>query len=185
MIGCSQPGATPKEAASAGPVYKTDLPIQDVMDMIIDPSADFIWESVSTEIGPKGIVNKAPSTDDEWKAVRSRAMIIMEASNMLKIPGREVAHPGTKSTSPGIEEEPEEIKKLIAGDLTTWHKKADGLYEAASQLLKAAEKKDTEGILDYGNKLDEACESCHINYWYPKQTQILKDLAAGSVRDKK
>ena len=117
-------------------------------------------------------------TDEEWKAVRRGVVTVMEAANLLKIPGRPVAPAGTKSTTPGVEEEPEDIKKLIDADPAGWTKSADRLYDAATVLLKAVDAKNTEGILDAGNTLDEACEACHLKYWYPKQTEILKrDLA--------
>ena len=173
---CSS-GPAPAPVATA-PQYHTEITIAEIMDSVVDPSADFVWAAVSTEVGPKGVVEKAPHTDEEWKVVRRNIVAVMEAANMLKIPGREVAPPGVKSTTPGIEEEPADIKKLIDGDRATWNKSADGLYEAAAILLKAADAKNSEAILDAGNKLDEACESCHLKYWYPKQTEILqRDLA--------
>jgi hypothetical protein len=171
---CSGPAPAPTPVAVN---YQTGIPIQDIMDSVIDPSADFIWESVSTNVSAKGIQDKAPKTDEEWRVVRRNAILIMEATNMLKIPGRPVARPGTKSTTPGVEEEPEGTKKLMDADPVSWDKAADELYAAAALLKKAAEEQNAEGILDAGNTLDEACESCHLKYWYPKQTELLKKAA--------
>jgi len=175
---CSGPATGPKAAAVPATEYRTDLTIQDIMDSLVDPSADFLWATVSTEVGPKGIVDKAPKTDAEWREVRRHAVLLMESANLLKIPGRGVARAGAKSSAPGVEEEPEGTKKLMDADRASWDKAADGLYEAAAVLLKAAEAKNAGNILDAGNKLDEACEGCHLKYWYPKQTEILKQNAA-------
>ena len=74
---------------------------------------------------------------------------------------------------------------MIDADLASWNKAADGLYDAAAVLLKAAEAQSAEGILDSGNTLDEACESCHLKYWYPKQTELLKKAAGEREAAKK
>jgi hypothetical protein len=170
--GCSGPTNTAAPAAN----YRTDLTIQDVMDTLVDPSADFIWGSVATEVGPKGIVDKAPKNDAEWLEVRRHAVVLMESANLLKMPGRKVARAGTKSENPGIEEEPEGTKALMDADQTSWNKATDALYDAAALLLKAADAKSADAILDSGNTLDQACEACHLKYWYPKQNEILKEL---------
>ena len=181
--GCGGPAAKPPStqmgAAAPAADFKTDVTIQDIMDLVVDPSADFLWGTVSTTVGAKGVVNKAPHSDAEWREVRRNAVLLMEAANMLKIPGRRVARAGTKSSSPGSEAEPEGTKALMDADRASWNKATDGLYDAAAALLKAAEAKNAEGILDAGNKLDEACEGCHLKYWYPKQTEILKRDGVG------
>src|SRR5712675_3775844 len=79
------------------PEYKTDVTIKDIMDSVVDPNADFVWQSVSTTLTSKGIDEKAPRTNDEWREVRRHTIAIMEATNMLQIPGRRVARPGEKA----------------------------------------------------------------------------------------
>jgi hypothetical protein len=93
----------------------------------------------------------------------------MEASNLLQMPGRSVARPGEKSDNPGIEEGPEEIKALMDADRASWIKYAHGLYDSAKLVLDAIDQKDAEKMLDLGDQLDQACESCHMHYWYPHQ----------------
>ena len=35
--------------------------------------------------------------------------------------------------------------------------------------FKAIEAKDTEGLLNAGDGIDNACEKCHLQYWYPNE----------------
>jgi redox-regulated HSP33 family molecular chaperone len=35
--------------------------------------------------------------------------------------------------------------------------------------LKAIESKNVQGLLDAGEGIDEACENCHKQYWYPNE----------------
>jgi hypothetical protein len=80
------------------------------MDAEVDYNSDWLWDAVSTEIGPQGVIDKRPRTDEDWKEARNHAIALLEATNLLQMPGRAVAKPGEKSENPGIEEGPEEIK---------------------------------------------------------------------------
>ena len=41
-------------------------------------------------------------------------------------------------------------------------------------MLKAVDAKNVDGILDAGDRIDKACETCHLKYWYPKQYDLLQ-----------
>ena len=73
------------------------------MDSVIDPSADVLWESVSTTIDRAGQTDHMPRTDEDWKTVRRSAVSLVEATNLLVIGPRRVAPAGDKSEYPGIE----------------------------------------------------------------------------------
>jgi hypothetical protein len=139
------------------------------MDAEVDYNADWLWDAVSTEVSAKGVIDKRPRTDEDWKEARNHAISLLEATNLLQMPGRAVAKPGEKSENPGIEEGPEEIKALMDADRAAWVKYAHGLYDATKLVLDAIEKKDADQLLDLGDQLDQACESCHMHYWYPHQ----------------
>jgi hypothetical protein len=163
-------------AACSGPKaeYRTDATIKDIMDSMVDPNADYLWDSVSTDATLKGTIEKAPKTDEDWKEVRRHAIALMEATNMLQIPGRKVARPGERADDPRVEEQPEAIESLINADRASWVKAAHELYDVTALVLKAVDEKNTDGILDAGDRIDKACETCHLKYWYPKQYDILQ-----------
>jgi len=150
--------------------YRPTTTIRDLMDGIIDPAADTIWNSVSTTITKKGTEEKAPHTDQEWGTVRHGAIELLEASNLLQIPGRHVAMPGQRNEQ-GIELQPEQIETLINRDRQTWITLAHGLHDAATLALHAVDAKDPAKVLESGDAIDNACEHCHQKYWYPHPTQ--------------
>jgi len=181
VAGCQQ-SQTPAPAASAQPTsagsdYRPLSTIKDIMDAMVDYNADWLWDAVSTEYTSKGIIDRRPRTDEDWKEARKHAIALLEASNLLLMPGRIVARPGEKSENPGIEEEPEQIKALIDADRASWVNYAHGLFDSAKLVLDAIDKKDAEQLLDLGDQLDQACEKCHMHYWYPHQF----DAQPGSV----
>src|SRR5262249_22084883 len=145
--------------------------IKDIMDALVDPSADELWESVATTVDAKGMHERLPRTDDDWKQVRRSAIRLVEASNLLLISPRHVAKPGEKSENPGIELEPEQMEVLVNQDKQTFYERAGKLHDAAMVMLKAIDEKNAEALLDSGDQLDQACENCHLKYWYPNEAK--------------
>jgi plastocyanin len=137
------------------------------MTSIIDPEADVLWNAVATIVSLSGTEEREPKTDDEWAAVRQSAVQLVEATNLLRIPGRHVARPGEKSENPRIELQPETIQKMIAEDPATWTRLVDRLHDAAVPALKAIDARNAKGLFDAGEHIEYACEACHQQYWYP------------------
>jgi hypothetical protein len=164
-------GCSGKQQVAAAPDYAPSSSIKDIMDSIVDPNADILWGAVSTTITAKGTETRMPKTEEEWKEVRRHAITLFEATNLLMVPNRHVAKPGEKAESPDVEEAPEAIEAHINQDRATWENRIHGLRDAATGMLTAIDAKDTEGMDAQGEKLDSACESCHLVYWYPKDEQ--------------
>jgi hypothetical protein len=166
-------GAACRAGAPAQPAAEADFrptaTVKDIMDSVVDPNADVLWESVSTTINKEGVTERMPRTPDDWLTVRRSAVALVEATNLLVIGPRQVAPPGHKSEYPGIELEPEQIQKVVDADRAAWVRYAHGLHDAAMVALRAIESKNVQGLMDAGETIDEACENCHKHYWYPDQ----------------
>jgi cytochrome c556 len=46
---------------------------------------------------------------------------------------------------------------------------AKALRATARTALTAIDKKDVQGLFKAGSDIDEACEACHVTFWYPNQ----------------
>jgi hypothetical protein len=161
----TEPPAT--EAAGAATGYRVTATIEEIMRHMIDPAADAIWESVVTEVTAEGMVEYAPETDEEWAALRGQAVTLVEATNLLVMPGRRVAAPGSRSELPGVDLEPEQIEALLEQDRAAWTQFVDGLHASGVTVLEAIDRRDVDALLVAGDGLDLACENCHVRYWYP------------------
>jgi len=167
LAGCN--ASQPQSQAPSAPEYRTTATVKDIMDALVDPGSDYIWDSVETIVSAKGTEEKAPHTDEDWKQVRNHAIMLLEATNLLQIPGRHVAKPGEKAEDPKVELSPDQIEESINKDRASWIKYAHGLHDATMEAFKAIEAKDTEGLLNAGDGIDNACEKCHLQYWYPNE----------------
>lgn len=155
--------------------------IKDIMDSMIDPSGDFMFEAVAEIADERGITQKQPQTDQEWQEVRNHSMILYEGMNLAMMEGRKVAEPGDKSKFPEVELEPEEIQKLIDGDRASFIRRAKRLQEAASLSLTAIDARDPKALFSAIEKIDRACENCHLHYWYPKDSRAVSEAKKNGV----
>jgi hypothetical protein len=156
-------------AAPAQPPYTTSTTVKDIMLHIIDPAGDMVWDAVTTVIDKQGLHETAPKTDEDWFKVRSGVITLIEASNLLMVPGRAMAKPGEESEAPGVELEPAEMEVLVKKDPEGWNQRARDLHNISLKVLEVVEAKDAQKLFDIGEDLDKACENCHRAYWYPNE----------------
>lgn len=141
--------------------------IKDLMDAMVDPNAEYLFDNIVEIVDETGIIDKTPKTDEEWKEVRRRALMLVEAPNLLVAPGRIVAKPGEKAEYPEVELDADQIQKLIDGDRDAFVRRARRLQDAATLALKAIDARDKKELFARLGDVDKACESCHLHYWYP------------------
>ena len=159
--------AAPAAGPAADSPFEITATIRELMDSTVDPSADALWDAVSVVSTRKGEEEHKPRTDEEWKAVRRAAVTLMESMNLVVMEGRRAAPPGTV---PGEGElTPDQIDQKIAANRAALVGFAKGLRATAAKALVAIDKKDPSALLDAGGDIDEACEVCHVTFWYPNQ----------------
>jgi plastocyanin len=177
-------GCNRREQPASQAQFRPTATVKDIMTSVIDPEADVLWNSVATIVSLTGTEEREPKTDEEWAAVRQSAVQLVEATNLLRIPGRLVARPGEKSENPRIELQPETIQRMIAEDPATWSTLVDRLHDAAVPALKAIESKNAKGLFDAGEHIEHACEACHQQYWYPpKEASAWRHEPGGRIDD--
>ena len=150
--------------------YRLTASVQDLMEGIIDPSADVLWDSVAYIASTKGIEDRQPRTDEEWKRVRYGAITLIEGANLLSMPGRKIA--GNPAPPAGVgagELTHAEIQQRIDSSHAAFVQFARNLQDAGLKALAAIEARDASALMDAGGSIDEACEACHVTYWYPNQ----------------
>lgn len=173
-VSLSFAGCAPKvPSAPSAPVaqYQLTATIVDLMEGLIDPSADALWDSVAYIANAKGIEDRQPRTPEEWQAVRFQAVNLIEAANLLSMPGRVVAYDlpnASPKRGPG-ELSHAESQKLIDANHEGFVQFAHVLQSAGLLALAAIDAKNAQGLMDAGTTIDNACETCHVTYWYPNQ----------------
>jgi hypothetical protein len=148
---------------------KPIVSVKEIMQFMIDPVADNIFDAVWTDITPKGNIEYMPRTDEDWDKVKTGAVSLAEGIYLLKVP-RLFAPPGdvNNSTGPNPHElSPTQIKAKLDADPVLWNAKIEALRNVALEVLEIVKKKDVNELFAAAEDLDVACENCHLEYWYP------------------
>jgi len=163
-----QKAAGSGKAARDRQAYST---VKDIMESIIDPSADVLWRAVGTIMDKEGVQELLPKTQEDWLEQRRAAVRIIEGGNLLMMRGREAAPAGTKSEAPGVELEPAEIAALIKKKRKSFDAFAKALQAIGLEALRASEAKNPDLLVEIGGRMEDVCESCHKTFWYPQETR--------------
>jgi len=129
------PDAAQPAIAAARPVAS----IRQIMNGIVGPGANAVFNAVSTTVSEKGVEEVFPRNDEEWATLGNSAAALAEAGNLMMLEGRAV-------------------------DTGEWIKMSRELVDAGTQALKAVEAKSTEDVLTAGEKVNESCDNCHAKY---------------------
>lgn len=168
------PAAQASSAVEATPV----LSVKELMEHIIDPTADWIFDAAVVDVSASGVIETAPVSEEDWLRVERGALLLAESANLLKM-RRAMAPAGTKAVEvepgkPSPELSPEQIQAKVDGDPARWAAYADGLRKVAIEALPAIRAHDAEKLFDIGDAVDKACESCHLEYWYPGDRPLVE-----------
>ena len=117
--------------------YKPFGVLADLMAGILFPNSETIF----------GVTEHAPKNDMEWTRVQSSAVVLVEAGNLLLLPGRKLETGG-----------------LVPAGSVAWKKHVQALEEAARGAYAAALTKDAERVFDACEPLYQACFTCHETY---------------------
>jgi hypothetical protein len=115
-------------ATAQAPSFQPVGSMSQLMIYVLYPTSDALFY----------IERTPPKTDVEWNAVRTQALTLAEAGNLMMMPSRQ-----------------------REGD---WNKDAKMLVDVGTKAFKAAMAKDMDGIVALNQELNDACVVCHVQY---------------------
>jgi hypothetical protein len=132
----------PALSACGGPAPPPFKPIADtklLMQSVVDPNADFVWDAVKTIETKEGTQEIRPKSDAEWIAVRNAAVAVAESGNLLMMVPR-------------------------AKNGGEWMQLAQDMINTGQEAIKAAEAKNADKLFTVGGDIYESCSNCHKKY---------------------
>ena len=139
LAACSSPEETETAIATDAPAFNTSLEVPEIMNLVLEPASDILWDSGGWVLDASGYEELYPTTDEGWDYVRAQAAIVVESGNMLALPGR-------------------------AEDNDAWMIYAEGLSEAGILAMEAAASHNEEDFFQAGAQLYSVCTACHQAY---------------------
>jgi hypothetical protein len=174
----TEPAAAAAHSAELWGDLKPVVSVKELMRDMIDPASDYVFDAVGTVVSKKGVVETRPRTDADWDKVRIGGVMLAEGISLLKVP-RPFAPPGDENNSTGPEPEelsPAQITAKVQKDPVLWNAKIEALRNVGLEVLDIVKRKDADELWDAGENLDQACETCHLQFWYPGEIEYLKKL---------
>ncbi len=140
LAGCGPSEQPPSQSEQAGSSpFKLSGDVKHIMQWVLDPAADAVWDSAGSIITAAGTRELAPTTDEGWLAVEHRAAVIAASGNLLLMPGRAVDDEG-------------------------WRNISQGLVDAGLLAQVAAKNQDSDALFDAGGQIYRICKACHSVY---------------------
>jgi hypothetical protein len=121
------------------PPFKPVADVKQLMNSVIDPAADVIWDSTGWIVTAAGVEHKVPPNDEAWLAVLNSSIALTEAGNLLML-----------------------VPRAKDGDL--WMKRSREMIEAGERAWQAAQAKDPQRVFDTGGEVYVTCLNCHGDY---------------------
>ncbi len=140
LVACDQtPPPIPVSTSATSIPFKPMVTVKQLMDEVFEPAANVYWEAVGSVTDSRGTVEKAPTTDSQWVAVRNAATVVAESGNLLMMDPR-------------------------ARNRDEWMALSRALVDVGERARAVAESRDTKGVFDVGADLYQACVNCHAIY---------------------
>jgi hypothetical protein len=143
VVGCLLPAC--RAASPPATPFRTVASTKQLMQAIVDPAADEVWEAVGSVMTSSGTTEIAPQNDEEWANVQNSALALAESGNLLLMPSR-------------------------AGGNDEWIKLSQQLIDLGEKTSKAAEAKNTTAVFDLGAEIYDVCTNCHRQFIQAQQT---------------
>ncbi len=118
----------PGDAAPA-PALRPAGTTRELMIDVIYPTSDAVLY----------ITTRTPASEEDWAVLRTKALMLAEAGNLLMLPGR---------TRPG----------------EAWMREAKAMYEAGAAAYQAAKVRDLDTLAALNDPLYRSCVNCHQAY---------------------
>jgi len=162
---CNKPAQTPSPAqtksstptkakAAAGAPARNPATLAQLVKGILYPNANVIFfaqgenpADVPPAKDPATAVNPLASSYGKWEAVENSSLALVEAANLLTIPGRKCSN-----------------GRAVPIANADWPKLVQGLRDAGMTAYKAAQSKNQDKILDAADVMTTACANCHDKY---------------------
>jgi hypothetical protein len=68
------------------------------------------------------------------------------------------------------------VRAKLEADPVLWNATIEALRNVGLEVLEIVKRKDPKELWDAADNLDQACESCHVAFWYPGEGELIKKL---------
>ena len=158
-------------AYAAGPAPAPNL--HDLMKNVVAVQTQVIWDVGNNAQDEKGNPDAAKLKAADWSKAAGAAGKVKEAAQtlakaahvMAAAPGQKIDGEGSTPGAFGAKQ----VQKAIDANPKAFQAFAQQLSTSMDEIVVAARAKDAAKLFDVSGRLDQECESCHTQFWYPDE----------------
>ena len=169
-IGVAALSACKKEEAAAAAVD-----IRATMQGQVNPAMLAIWDVGNNALDDNGGLDASLLDEAKWTTVAENADKLAAAGKTISEANSFVAAAANNSTVGEGEITMNAVQEHIDGNPDGLKRMGAAFADSAIRLAAAARAKDAKTAGDLISGMDQVCENCHLEYWYPEQKALLEE----------
>jgi hypothetical protein len=162
-----------KKEAAAAPVD-----VRATMQDQVNPAMTAIWDVGNNALDDNGGLDAALLDDAKWATVADNADKLAAAGTAIAEAGSFVAAAAANSTVAEGEITMAAVQQHIDANPDGLKQMGAAFADTATRLAAAARAKDARTAGDLISGMDQVCESCHLEFWYPEQKELVEQAEA-------
>jgi len=147
--------------------------LHELMKNVVAIQAQVIWDVGNNAQDDKGNPDASKMKPADWAKVAGAAAKVKDAAQklatapkvMAAAPGQKIDGEGGTPGAFGAKE----VQKVIDGKPKVFQAFALQLTKSMEELMTASKAKDAKTLFDVSGRLDQECEGCHMQFWYPDE----------------
>lgn len=160
-------------AHAANPAASPPPNLHELMKNIVAVQAQVIWDVGNDAQDDNGNPDASKLKAADWAKLIGAAGKVKQASQKLATADHVLAAgPGQKIDGEGATPEAfgaRQVQGVIDAKPQVFKAFAVALSTSMDQVLAAGQAKDAAKLFDVSGRLDQVCEDCHLQFWYPNQ----------------
>ena len=157
-------------ANAANPTPSANL--HDLMKNVVAPQAQVIWDVGNQAQDDQGNPDASKLKPADWTKMAAAAGKVKQASQTLAQADHVMAaEPGQKIEGEGSPDafSTKDVQKVLDAKPKEFRAFAQALAASMDEVIQSAQTKNATKLADVSGNLDQICESCHVEFWYPNQ----------------
>lgn len=164
-----------------------DVPmtVHESMTKHVDVIADEVWAVGNAAMASDALIDPKMMDDAKWAKLADAATRLQAAATELgALKTYVVNRPGVTISDENIEggTSSAQVQKNIDADIDGFRGMAGALAGHMGDLAAAAKAHDAARAGELVGQLDGVCENCHLEFWYPEQKDLVKQIMAEGDR---
>ncbi len=147
--------------------------VHELMKNVIAIQTQVIWDVGNNAQDDAGNPDASRMKPADWAKVAASAGKVKDASQalasaphvMAAAPGQKIEGEGGTPGAFGAKE----VQKAIDANPKVFQAFAQQLVKSMDELIAASKSKDAKKLFDVSGRLDQECEVCHQQFWYPDE----------------